>query len=123
MFNSSLYIAQIFLSKAARSHSSTWKQENQAHTGAEAGRLARAGQFHPVPRPLAYGRDAEGSWLARRGRRGPGRSERLHETGSERAARPSGGALQQAAPGPLRGPAAGPRPVNELGRVVNRRGD
>lgn len=30
---------------------------------AEAERLAWAGRYHPVPRPLAHGRDAVGSWL------------------------------------------------------------
>ena len=30
---------------------------------AEATRMAWAGKFHPVPRPLAEGRDASGSWL------------------------------------------------------------
>jgi len=58
----------------------------------------------------AAGRVAEGSWLARRGRPGPGRSERLHETDPERAARPNGGALQQAPPRPA-SPASGRAPV------------
>ena len=30
---------------------------------AEADRMQWAGQFHPVPKPLAHGADAAGSWL------------------------------------------------------------
>jgi len=48
--------------------------------------------------------------LARHGRPGPGRAERLHGTGPERAARPNGGALQQVPPRPV-SPTNGRAPV------------
>ena len=48
--------------------------------------------------------------LARHGRPGPGRAERLHGTGPERAARPNGGALQQVPPRPA-SPTSGRAPV------------
>ena len=48
--------------------------------------------------------------LARHGRPGPGRAERLHGTGPERAARPDDGALQQVPPRPA-SPTSGRAPV------------
>jgi hypothetical protein len=57
-----------------------------------------------------HGSEPREAELARRGRPGPGRAERLHGTGPERAARPDDGALQQV---PLRSasPTSGRVPV------------
>ena len=57
-----------------------------------------------------HGSEPREAELARRGRPGPVRAERLHGAGSERAARPNGGALQQVPPRPA-SPTSGRAPV------------
>jgi hypothetical protein len=85
------YALQLVTLLAARGHLTT---------GSEA-------LFRSQPNHSSEPREAE---LARRGRPGPGRADRLHGTRQERAARPNGGALQQVPPLPA-SPTSGRAPV------------
>jgi hypothetical protein len=85
------YAPQLVTLLAARGHLTT---------GSEA-------LFRSQPDHGSEPREAE---LARRGRPGPGRADRLHGTRQERAARPNGGALQQVPPRPA-SPTSGRAPV------------
>ena len=73
------------------------------------GHLTTGGEVLPRSQPDHSSEPWEAE-LARRGRPGPGRAERLHGTGPERAARPNAGALQQVPPRPA-SPTSGPAPV------------
>ena len=73
------------------------------------GRLTAASEFLLRSKP-DHGSEPWEAELARRGRRGPGRVERLRDTGLERAPRANGGALQQVPSRPV-SPASGRAPV------------
>jgi hypothetical protein len=72
------------------------------------GHLTAASEL--LPRSRDHGSEPWEAALARRGRPGPGRLERLRDTGLERAPRANGGALQQVPSRPV-SPASGRAPV------------
>jgi hypothetical protein len=73
------------------------------------GHLTGGSVLLPRPQP-DHGSEPREAELARRGRPGPGRAERLHGTDPERASRPDAGALQQRPPRPP-SPTSGRVPV------------